>query len=1135
MTTPLTPLEQAMMQDKILRDSTTSLVDKERRLAELELLLRLSASGAPLTSTSGGLNNTTTTSHTHTDKHHHSSHTHKHGHHGTSHSSSSSVPTTNASSSTEYKTMEHAISSSFVHIFDDTDPVRVLSSSLAAISHLPSNVLRPRSNQPELITAEIAALGSNGHSTTSHSNPAHSSSSSSAIVPTSNKYGLDLSHMHLTDEKSTDLTTLFASLSSATTTLRLLDIRGNDLQKNGASVIVDAVKRFTRLEAVLADDNPWGGKPGIGGLIDVCTKAAVMVHFGITIDESTPLPFTCDIEIIPPGLPKKAAGTEKGRGRSASPGKKKAPAKKAASPSKGKAGAKGAATHSAPTGTIAHLTSAIRNNSAITSVSIAGSTISREALLIFIAAWSPPTPALPHAPGDHEAKPAADPKAKPSAPAKSAPAAKPGAKKGGHAASHKAHKFVPLTCLNLTRCHIGALGTLDVSVALGPIPAPESFDPAARLGSITPYATTTSTDAAAAAKGTAAPKGTPGIVVPPAPPYVAGHSVHGCLQYLRVLNLSSCGLTSHGLIPLLESIALHCNYLSHLILRDNYIDDAGAAALAAAVRMNNERVHTLQSDAMAHAVLNHPLYLLSGKNPSGGPVPHLSSPDSKIAHHLAVANAAGLSAFHFTPLRVIDVRNNPLAISGDPSSHPGCVALVEALETIPDILSLVGPEPSIESTMYYKSITQHPSLNNEPLTDDLLVGLGAQYPFDLAAIISSARAARRGGAVGPSTLLSLPAGLTQRATSCIIKKCNDIEYQLQQQKIQKQNALGLPDTPTVVHSEEGYGTVIWRLHTPVAKQTILPGMSANPQILNHNGNKILEKLPDNQLPQEYIASASPHSLGSLLLQMGVPTGLIGHDEDSPIVRKGTAEWLLHTPKVVLEWRSSYTAPANIVPFAMNQGLVYHIFVSGPGGRPLQHITSINFTDGSRDRLHARTRYLEKIGIIPEPDANLLPSSTSIPSHENDLLNKRKITHWQESTGLDIPRPLGSHNDFQTAALALPSALTNQAITSLGTNLVAWPVIWHSVILPNHIITSVTDARLHIYAEVQQTSLRNMGSLLTHSETAAIANNTMSYGVHVLEAELVIMENIDNIDGVLNSVTGLSKSIERIQPEIAFSF
>lgn len=1117
MSTPLAPLEHAMMQDKILRDSITSLIDKERRLAELELLLRLSASGAPLT-------NTTTV--------------------GTSTSSSTHAPHGSSSSSKETKGSSSSSSSSVSRIYDDKDPVRILSSSVAMIPHLPTNTIRPRSNQPELTTAEITALSASSNSTgasSSSSSSAAPSASSTALV-TSTKYGLDLSHMHLTDEKVTDLNTLFASLSNANNTLRLLNIRGNDLNKTGASTVVDAIKRFPRLEAVQAEDNPWGGKPGIGAIIDASTRAAVMLHLGITVDELPPLPFTMDIEIIPPGLPKKPAATDK-RGRSASPGKKKAPAKKAPSPGKGKGGTKGSSS-SAPTGTIAHLTTSVRNNSAITSVSIAGSAVSREALLTFIAAWPPPAPILPTAHDAHHApsattaaKTGTDSKGKTAAPAKTA--AKPAAKKaGGHGTGgSKGHHFTPLTCLDLSRCHIGALGSLDLSIALGPIPTPESHDPAARLGSITPYSTSSVT-VDAATKGTKTAPGT--VAVPPPPPYVPGHSVHGCLQYIRILNLSSCGLTSHGIIPLLESIALHCNYLSHLILRDNYIDDAGTAALAAAVRMNHDRVHTLQSDAIAYAVLNHPMFLLTGKNPNGGPVPVLS-PGSQIVQHLGVAAGAGLSAQHFTPLRIIDIRNNPLAISGDPSVHPGCVALVEALDSLPSLLSIVGPEPSIESVIYYKSISSSThSTTNEPLSDDVLIGLGAQYPFDLAAIQASARAARRGGAVGPSTLLSLPAGLTQSSTSKIIKKCTDLEYQLHQHKRNQQSVLGLSDSPSIIHSEEGYGTVIWRLHTPSSSQVILPCMSANPQILNHNSGKILDHLPDNNQPQEINASTNASVLGSIVLQMGIPTGLIGHDEDSPIVRNGTAEWLLHTPQVVLEWRSSYVAPANIVPFTSNQALVYHIFVSGPGGRPLQHIHSVTFTEGSRDRLHARTRYLEKIGQLPVPDSNLVSSSShSTTDPTQEIKNARKLASWQESTGLDIPRPLGKHNDYQVAAYALPTSLANQAMHTTGTDLVAWPVVWHSIILPNSIVTSVTDARIHIYAEVQQTGIRQMASMLTNSHTAAIANSTFSYGVHVFEAELVIVENNNNnkstTDGLSTAVAGLSKSLERVQPEIAFTF
>jgi hypothetical protein len=1104
----LTPLEIAMMQDRVLRDSITSLVDKERRLAELELLLRLSEAGAPLTSASG--------------------HHHHHHHHGPGEGA--------GGAESDSDDDEASAKSAAARIFDHTDPARVESASLSSGPALPSGMLRPRGGRPELSAAEAALLSgavAPGPSPTGMSAPP--------------KCGLDISRMGLTEDHAADLGTLFASLGGAAQTLRIIDARNNLLERAGATAIVDAVKRFVRLEACCMEDNPLGGKAGVGAVVDVCSRAPVMAHLGVTLDEAQPLPFALDIEIIPPGLPKKAPGADKkgARGRSASPKKGGAPAKKAASPGKGKAGAKGAAA-AGPVGTVAHLSGSIRNNSSITSVSLAGSTLPREALLKFVSAWPPPAPILPSSAHAEAAKSAdaagAGKAAGKAAPAKSAPAARaksPGKKGAGAGASKGPSKFVPLTCLDLSRCHIGALGATDLSVALGPIPTPGAFESMARLGSIYPYGTNSGMAEAQAAK----PGGKGGAAVPvvPAPPYTPGQSVHGCLQYLRVLNLSSCGLTSHGVIPVLEAVASHTNFLSHLILRDNYLDDAAAAALAAALRINSDRVATVQADAAAHAILNHPMFLLTGQVPAslgGGPVPSLS-PGSRIAHHLGVAAAGGLTASHFTPLRVVDVRNNPLALAGDPGAHPGCRALVDALHDLPHVLSIVGPEPSVESALHFKSASASwssasPSL---PFPDDILVGRGAKYPFDLAATAASARAAARGGAVGASAILSMPAGLATRACDQTLRKCKALQARLAAAQDDGPGvgsgathvgpgALGMKGVAS--GGEDGFGFVIWRLGSPRAAQTLLHHMSANMQILNHNASRVLDSLPDAGMAQEAAAGAALGVLGGEVLDVGVPTGLIGHDEDTPVVRLGAAGWLLHSPRVLLEWRASYTGPASVVPLATAQTLVFHVFVCGPGGRPMTHIQSSKYTDGSRDRLHARHRTLARLGLEPRLDDDMLAGTDGKRSDENEdpVVDVRKRSDWQEAAGLDVPRPLGQHNDL-SAALALPPSLTAQAVAAARADLVAWPVAWHSALLPSHVVTSVTDARVVVFAEAQQSNVRGVATPLTAVGGSA---GPFSFGVHVLEAELVVVEDADELGGLLPP-----NSAANVHSDVAFTF
>jgi hypothetical protein len=1161
----LNPLEVAMFQDRILREGVSSLVDKERRLAELELLLRLSDAGAPLTAASA--------------------HGHGHGHHRppasvvTSAAKSAAASALAAASNAAFATASPAEEAAS-RIFDDTDPTRTDAASLAAAPTLPSLLLRPRSERADLAASEIELLsGGLAGASPSSASSASSSAAAAALLPTGPpaKSGLDLTHLALTDDSVPELTALFTALGpQASQSLRVLDVRSNEMGKAGAAAIVDAVKRFPRLEALCLEGNEWGGKTGVGALVDVATRAAVMAHLGVSLDEAPPLPFDPSVEIIPPGLPKKAPGEAK-KGRSASPGKKAAPGgatKTAAGAKGGKAGAGGAAGALGPPGTVVQLSASIRANSSITSVSLAGSTLPREALLKFVSAWAPPAPLPPgllalgagadgHAPAAAKAPaaaggkaPAAPAKAPAAAGAKKAPAGA-GAKKGAGAGAGGHHGFTPLTSLDLSRCHIGALGALDVAVALGPVPQPGEFDPSARLGGIYPYGTNSGMGeaaaamaaAAAAASGKAGAGGKGGgaaaaAAVLPAPAYAPGTSVHGCLQYLRVLSLSGCGLTSHGVIPVLESVAAHCSFLSHLILRDNYIDDAGAAALAAALRINAERVGTLQADARAHAVLTHPMFLLTGRVPDGvdtglrnNAIPSLS-PGSRVVHHLGVAAAAGLSAAHFTPVRVVDVRNNPLAIAGDPAAHPGCTALVDALANLPTLVSLVGPEPSVSSAVQYRATAAKPATGpDHPLPDHVLVGKGDAFPVDLAAISAAARAAMRGGATGPSSLLSMPAGLANRATQLTLRKCVRLAAE-----VAAAAPLGASAEAGADPSETAHGSVVWRLHSPVATQAVLGPLTGNPHTLNHTGSRVLSSLlagpgaspaGTGDEPHEASAGAPPASLGGRLLCVGVPTGLIGHDEDTPVVRAGSAGWLLHSPRVFLEWRSSYTGSAAMVALASAQQLVFHVLVGGPGGRPLQHVASSAFAQGSRDRLHARQRLLARLGLGPPAPGDEAGTGDGLRQEGKDDGGGAGGPHaagglrgagWSDSAGLDVPHALGAHN-ARAAAAALPPALAVQAVASAGAHVVAWPLAWHSALLPSHIVSSVADARAFVFAEVQQTSVRGVAA-----QAGTPASGPQSYGVYVLEAELVVVEE-DDVAGAGMPPT----SARAIQSDVAFTF
>lgn len=1106
----LSSLEATMAGDRLLREQVLSLVEKEKRLAELELLLRIAA-----TSGDGVIIG------------------------GHARRSQKLVGKENVESMTSELSKRSSYSAT---LFDDSDPTRIDASCLAPAPWWPmppSGCLRPRSERPEITGSEAALLGS------------------SAVLK-GVRIGIDLSRMQppLQDESGAVgyLQTLFlvASGAGASQTLRILNVSVNQLGLAGATALVEAIgTKLPKLEALCVEHNPLGGPPGIGAIIDICSKAPSLCHIGITLSCVDPLvgghtaPYMLiNIQITPPGLQaeKGKSGKEVKKGSEKKPagGDKKTVAKGAKS---------GAATSGPIPGSLNHLSNAIRGGGgSISSISLAGSSLTREGLLSFLAAWAPPEPVpvlTEPAHSSDSAGAAAKGKAAVAPPAaKKGTADKAGAKGGSTAVPQKVGKFVPIQALSLSRTHCGALSALDVSVALGPAPVrggaldDKLMAYVKKLGGLTPNAEQTSAAAVSAAVAAQAPAAATTAASSKAKSSLhsltLGSSVHGCLQYIRILNLSSCGLSTHGVIPILESIALHSNYLTHLILRDNFIDDVGALALSTALRMNHSRITTLQQDAMAFSILSDPYYKLTGDYPGrsrNSPPPSLSD-KSHVEHHLAVANAAKLNGRHFSPVRIVDITNNPLSLSAEAGSHPGCAALVECLETIESLLTICGPVPSVESQHLFNVAAKLPPqwpgtltsaldleathivdslAPNAPLPDEVIAGEGEAYPLDLSSIAYAAHATLVGGggssaasagtvASASQGVLAMPPRLSHGAAQVTISKISRLNAAISEAKKARQNDAPSSSASSVMSalssSSEGSSKstpslVLSRLRLPVSTTVWLQPLSLSPLSFSLNNTRSLSALSLQEV--DCGSNGCATLLGPPVVTLGLSSGISAHSiADVPVSitsSNGTkASWALKPPSAIVEWRAGLVSSIESARNAGLYSLVFHVFVCGANNTSMQYLHSTTLGEGSRDRSHARMRMVART------------KSSDTEKHSLDAIDKvtaadNSSVDWAEGAGLEVPRALGSHN-AQSDVNALPATVTVQAAESSGSDLVAWPVSWHCAELPSYLLSSVGEKTIKIFAELVQTSVRGL-------KNDNIADSSRPLSLHILEAEVVM--------------------------------
>ena len=1113
----LSSLEATMAGDRLLREQVLSLVEKEKRLAELELLLRIAASSGDGVIIGG-----------HTKR----------------------APKQRAGKENEDSTSTIGKRASYsTSLFDDTDPLRIDATCLAPAPWWPtpsSGLLRPRSERPEITGSEAALLGS------------------SATLK-SVRIGIDLSRMQppLQDESGAAgyLQTLFsvASGAGASQTLRILDVSVNQLGLAGATALVEAIgSKLPKLEALCVEHNPLGGPQGIGAIIEICSKAPSLCHLGITVSCVDPLvggtsaPYMLvNIDITPPGLQaekgKGGKDVKKGNEKKAVGGDKKTAVK-------GAKGAGGGAASGPIPGSLSHLSNAIRGGGgSISSISLAGSSLTREGLLSFLAAWAPPDP-LPVIESLHTTDTASAAKGKaaaaPTPPAKKGAIDKTGTKSGSSTGTaQKLGKVVPMLALSLSRTHCGALSALDLSVALGPAPIrggaldDKFMAYVKKLGGLTPNAEQTSAAAVSAAVAAQAPVAASATTTTKSKSTIhqitLGSSVHGCLQYIRVLNLSSCGLSTHGVIPILETIALHSNYLTHLILRDNFIDDVGALALSTALRMNHSRVSTLQNDAMSFSILHDPYFKLTGDFPSKSNhnTPPSLSDKSQVEHHLSVANGANLNGRHFSPIRIVDLTNNPLSLSAEVGSHPGCIALIECLESIDTLLTLCGPAPSVESQHLFNVAAKLPpqwpgtltsphdietthivdSLPpNAPIPDEIIAGEGEAYPIDLSSIVFAAHATLVGGGGSSASsagttssanrgVLAMPSRLSHGAAQVTISKIARLTAAISSAKKARRDSRKEVSSSSASSVVSGISTsldsvslnsslssplVLSRLRLPISTTLWLQPLSLSPLSFSLNNARNLSALSLKEI--DYGANGCATLLGSPVVTLGLSSGISAHSiADVPVSitsSSGTkASWALKPPSAVIEWRAGLVSSIESARNAGVFSLLFHVFVCGANNSSMQYIHSTSLGEGSRDRSHARMRMIARVKSANSEDVT---TTTAVAvAAENSTMD------WAEGAGLEVPRSLGTHN-AQSDINALPATVTVQAAENSGSDLVAWPVSWHCAELPSYLLSSVGDKTIKIFAELVQTSVRGL-------KNDAIADSSRPLSLHVLEAEVVM--------------------------------
>lgn len=1008
--------------DSGLKDVLQALIDKERRLVELETLLRVSESQ----------------------------------HFGPGGSDGQLVDK-NQYLSGDVEEFDEIAHSKLQTSYNDKDPCRLPASVLSTERQAYKGLLRPVSGGIETSPQEISLLTS----------------------PVQVYSGLDLSNIPIPDERIAELASLVQSIYAAslsasgmanvqkqqptpmastatmiptrkpmfgsvgTTTVapvmvaptlpsfKVLSLRNCSLDKGGVSCLLDIFKRFPRLEGVILEDNTLGGKAGLGSLLEVVCRVPNLSHLGISLSESPALPFPLEEEPYPPSVQRELERNRVRENRSRRNGRSSSPSKRMAPGSRVRA--KDQSTTSIQ-GTVLHLVSLLRNHASAASISLGGSTLPREALIQFLTAFQPPNP---DAPVPEKAK----------GRSVSTRGRATSRLRGKDANPVRKLSYHPIKSLSLARTHISAAHLMDLALALSPLPTLE--DPASKIGLLS----------AAYPNGLEQGAIVPGIVDPNMycrPGLMIG--VHSSLRFLRVLNLSSCGITSHGLLPVLEAVAHHTLFLSQLILCDNAIDDQGAVAIAQALRVNHQRIND-----MLDTVDN----------------------DSEFVKECSNVN---ISPLFSSMVRVVDLRNNPLLLSVSNSEHPGCQALLHCIQNLPALLTLTGPAPSVTGLLQLQSKT--------PMNE---MGFNPSYLFDLSAMANTAREIMSGFTPDfkPSGL-HMPGRLAHAIAAATLEKLRILSG-TKDEEIQEPSRSQGSDTPEELDSpkagsDSNTPMLLWHLSRPISVQIITKPLVSSPLALGQSGAHILsaavtrylleaqlmmeenknENVTPQSLPQELAYTHSPSIFGRKVLTVPLLSGSLL----STLPRRDPKlPWQVQRPRIVLEWKSSILNYANQAFHFHLQTIVWHFIMYGPGGRPCIPIASLRHSEGSRDRLHARS--------LPV-DANpfqTMSKATSVPDS----------TNWKSNAGLDFPRPLGKHEELFAGIHQLTPNLISRTMIAAKADVSALPSTWHSLEIPSQFHNLSGHWTLALHVEVVQPTTQGVTS--STAQPGALS-------VHVIEAELL---------------------------------
>ena len=101
-----------------------------------------------------------------------------------------------------------------------------------------------------------------------------------------NRVGIDASSCGLDDSRSEDIRRASDACTVGGLVLQVLDLTWNSCGHACALEVLDLVRRAASLKAAAFEGNSFGGRPGVGAVLDVAFRAGAVVHVGVSLVES---------------------------------------------------------------------------------------------------------------------------------------------------------------------------------------------------------------------------------------------------------------------------------------------------------------------------------------------------------------------------------------------------------------------------------------------------------------------------------------------------------------------------------------------------------------------------------------------------------------------------------------------------------------------------------------------------------------------------------------------------------------------------------------------------------------------------------------------------------------------------------